>query len=440
MHSFPRWGILLGFTFLGSLPGVLHAAFPVTAANINHGTVLPQSPAWPFPQFLDYAYGRTVAGDGANPAFVMPGVTHAEMEQTIIQMYVEGMRRLRTVAGWRPAGLPNRLAFTTTGCGGATGCSEGDGYALLMAALMADKDTFDGLWVEVHSHIPGVVSYETGAVQQPGYSATCKDPGMINWTHTDGDDAATDGDMDVALALLIAWRQWGPNSGYLQANGQPISYRDEFLQLTGAMAAWRPNPGDPGGYYDDALIGIDGYLKPANTNGALTNWANVPHPPNYPQRSGFCTSQGVGTCPGEMCLSYLAPGYFRCFASVHEALGNTHQANQYRRAAVSSEYIIEQLNAQRPPFSIGADGFTVEDNGTVTFQGTWGGPLKAFGRPSAPASTTFGTARRGIVGIPWLTRPWRGSTPRRAISPTLTRPLWTTLGWEGTPFGTRAMA
>jgi uncharacterized repeat protein (TIGR01451 family) len=345
-------------------PCVSYAAFPVTAANINSGTVMAQSPTWPFPQFLEYPYGRSLAT--INP----DGVPHAEMEATLIQVYVEGMRRLQDMGGWKPAGLPHRLLFV-----GAPTCSEGDGYGLLMAAMMADKDTFDGLWVDTHSYITGVISYENGAIQ--GAGDTCNTPGLIGWTNTLGSGGATDGDEDACLALLIAWKQWGANSGYTQSNGQPISYKQEFINMSTAFALWRPQPGDTGTppKYGSAYIGVDGYMKSCNANGEFTAWGQTAHA-GYPLLGTFCVSQGVANCSPKGCMSYLAPGYYRCISSALDANGNTQQASQFYRAAVSSEYVIGGLNAQFPPYSIGTDGYGVDDTGAISFGGgAWGSAL-----------------------------------------------------------------
>ena len=43
----------------------------------------------------------------------------------------------------------------------------------------------------------------------------------------DNQDAATDGDVDIALALYVAWMQWGDYMGINDARGNPISYKKE---------------------------------------------------------------------------------------------------------------------------------------------------------------------------------------------------------------------
>ncbi len=346
-----------------AFPPYVHATFPVTASNINQGAVLPQSPNWPFPQFKEYPYGKSLATN--NP----DGVPHAEMEKTVIQMYVEAMHRLQSQAGWKPAGLPTRLLFV----GGPT-CSEGLGYGLLMSAVMVDKDSFDGQWINIHSWIPGVPSYETAGapIQFPAYAGTCKTPGLCG-VYGPGQDPATDGDEDIMMALLIAWKQWGNYSGYNTASGAPINYGDEFLRYASAFADWQQNPNayPAGSTYQSALIGIDGYLKPCNTTAELTTWANATHG-SYPPHEPSCAANGVGNCPG-VCTSYLAPGYYRCFSQViTDAGGDTLAASQFMRAACSSDYLIAQMNAQRAPLSIGTNGISVNTAGVVSLTDvTW---------------------------------------------------------------------
>ncbi|MEU9191835.1 glycosyl hydrolase family 8 [Streptomyces hundungensis] len=84
---------------------------------------------------------------------------------------------------------------------------EGQGYGMVITALMAGVDTdakkiFDGMvkYVLAHpsSNNPGLL-----AAEQDG---SCKS--------VDGSDSATDGDLDVAYGLLLADRQWGSSGTY----------------------------------------------------------------------------------------------------------------------------------------------------------------------------------------------------------------------------------
>ncbi len=78
--------------------------------------------------------------------------------------------------------------------------SEGQGYGMVITALMAGYDTqahgiFDGLWAFSRAHPSSV------------------DPRLMAWevptSSGDQPDSAFDGDADIAYALLLAEREWG---------------------------------------------------------------------------------------------------------------------------------------------------------------------------------------------------------------------------------------
>lgn len=99
--------------------------------------------------------------------------------------------------------------------------SEGVGYGMVIAAYMGDKQTFDGLW-----------DY---------YQRTSAGTGLMNWRRIDcagggggGDTgSASDADVDAALGLIVANRQW-PGQGYNNdAAGLVADIRDAlFLENT----------------------------------------------------------------------------------------------------------------------------------------------------------------------------------------------------------------
>lgn len=98
------------------------------------------------------------------------------------------------------------------------GVSEGQGYGMMIAAYMAGYDAsaqtvFDGLYNYYKAH-PSINNSELMAWEQ---DTACND---IN-----GADAATDGDLDIAYALLLADRQWGSSGtiNYLQQANAIIS-------------------------------------------------------------------------------------------------------------------------------------------------------------------------------------------------------------------------
>jgi endo-1,4-beta-D-glucanase Y len=74
--------------------------------------------------------------------------------------------------------------------------SEGIGYGMILAVYFGDQPLFDGLWRYEQLHLD--------------------DNGLMNWdigpdgvTSSGGMGAATDGDVDMAWALVMADRQWG---------------------------------------------------------------------------------------------------------------------------------------------------------------------------------------------------------------------------------------
>jgi len=74
--------------------------------------------------------------------------------------------------------------------------SEGIGYGMILAAYFADQPVFDGLWRYEQSHLNanGLMDWEIG----PDNAVTAG-----------GTGAASDGDIDMAWALIMADRQWG---------------------------------------------------------------------------------------------------------------------------------------------------------------------------------------------------------------------------------------
>jgi endoglucanase len=86
--------------------------------------------------------------------------------------------------------------------------SEGQAYGMLMAAYFGDRPVFEGL----------EKVYSDPRFASPG--------GLMAWRilcdQVDGRDAATDADQDAALALLVAWVQWG-EPGYLRRAREVIA-------------------------------------------------------------------------------------------------------------------------------------------------------------------------------------------------------------------------
>lgn len=112
---------------------------------------------------------------------------------------------------WRVRSTPATQAFTV---------SEGQGYGMLATVWMAGHDPearalFDGLYRYARAH----PSQLTPRLMAWAQDEACRD--------VQGADAATDGDLDIAYALLLAARQWG--------RGGDIDYAAEAAAIIAAL-------------------------------------------------------------------------------------------------------------------------------------------------------------------------------------------------------------
>jgi len=92
------------------------------------------------------------------------------------------------------SGSSSRVLFDD----GSSTVSEGIGYGMLLSVYAADKTLFDGLWTYCKAHLDG--------------------NGLMNWKYDSGGNmtgsgSATDADLDIAMALIIAAEQWSSTSG-----------------------------------------------------------------------------------------------------------------------------------------------------------------------------------------------------------------------------------
>ena len=234
------------------------------------------NPKYPFPQFRAYKEGLNLSQKHAI------GVTDAEMEKTTYEAYFIMMNRMMK----DPTGdfIPNSgnkvdyLVFNHPSgkeFGSGTFVSEGEGYAMLAAAYLADQKTFNGLWCWVHDNrMSSVKRYADGQVTRPTYRWGGL-PGWKsdkNYPSTSGDaNSAADGDFDIGMALLVAARQW-PSDGINDDNNTFHSYRNiakDFLNLmvdtlfvpdaNGLRAQCNPsNAGTADCGYYSGDIGMDG--------------------------------------------------------------------------------------------------------------------------------------------------------------------------------------
>jgi uncharacterized repeat protein (TIGR01451 family) len=300
------------------------AAFSqLDSVHINSG-----NPVFPFPQFYPYQNPTEKLENLATHNAV--GVTHAEMEQTIRDAYRIMMNRAKKT-GTKLGGI-DYVKFASN-----PDCSEGSGYAMLGAAAMADKVTFDGLWLWIHDNaLHNAVSYSTG---QPTDKSTYIYGALPGWKNATDDNSATDGDVDMAIALYIAYCQWGEFMGINDSKGKPISYKHDciaFLKGLTDTFSFTPQSDKPLLTGD---IGLDGYVKGGNTWGEQTSWAANPAVTGFgkPPYQTSATKQHI---------DYNAPAYFHEFAdflSKEDSAAYAWNIFQFRRAEASSDWLMGQF-------------------------------------------------------------------------------------------------
>jgi len=170
---------------------------------------------FPFPQHLAYTKGVILPN---------PGIKK-NREEEVIRFYSEWKKiYLRKVEGknqdyvWKTDSLQRK---TDTIC-----VSEGQGYGMMILVYMAGKDPqaralFDGLFRFARAHPSDKSPYLMAWIQDAHYKS--KDL-----------STASDGDVDIGYALLLADKQWG-NSG-------SIHYKEEALKTIRAIKEQEINP------------------------------------------------------------------------------------------------------------------------------------------------------------------------------------------------------
>jgi endoglucanase len=133
--------------------------------------------------------------------------------------------------------------------------SEGQGYGMLITVMLGDQTTFNKLYAYVKAH-PSI----TGS-------------GLMGWAQNAncanivGADSATDGDLDIAYALLIASKKWGT-----QQVGTPVAnynYRTEAKRVIDAIKQWTIFPA---GHPLEYMTNVGDWVGPgSNDNGSRTS-------------------------------------------------------------------------------------------------------------------------------------------------------------------------
>ena len=376
--------LMAGLAFIG----LTIAQSNVVAANCYDTSVYIKTeinsgnPSYPFPQFLEYkGGGKTLAKYNAE------GVTHADMEKTMREAYQIMSHRAR-YTGQEVSGVPY-VTFNSPSVGSnsfSPQCTEGDGYMLLASAIFADQPTFNGLWMWIHDNkIPKAERYSDGKILFQDYPfspglACCFDNAEDTTSLRKGpngfyseESSATDGDEDIALALLIAYKQWGDTmmqngKPVTDFNGNPISYRQmakDYLSAFVDTFMYTSIMGDGTIYkggHSSGNIGIDGYILGGNKAGDMTKWRQTQT--DYPDITTFSLFANP-----YVHFDYLAPAYYHEFAKwlEEEGEGTDWQINQYKRGEASSDWLMGEAYKQGLIPSIGDFNIDKDDDTKVTF-------------------------------------------------------------------------
>ncbi len=147
------------------------------------------SPAHPFPQHVAYAAGSI------RPSHRTP----AQLDDDVRAFYTQWKKEFLKTAGTNATGqVRYRIAFGKKGGEIARTVSEGQGYGMVIVAVMAGYDP------DAHAIFDGLHDF---TLAHP----SARDSRLMNWEvpAKKGADSAFDGDADIAYALLLAHAQWG---------------------------------------------------------------------------------------------------------------------------------------------------------------------------------------------------------------------------------------
>ena len=188
--TFKKWGLSL----------LLMGSTSLTVAQINTPT-----PTVPFGSNTSYEYGilpTNLPSSGTYGSSTDAATQYDSWKATYVEACTGGSYRVRF-----------ENASETV--------SEGIAYGMLIAAYVADKDLFDGLW-----------KY---------YKDNSNGNGVMNWkiagctNNAVGDNGASDAEVDAAMALLVAEKQWPDINS-------PYDYGQEATTLINAVKATEMHP------------------------------------------------------------------------------------------------------------------------------------------------------------------------------------------------------
>ncbi len=225
--------------------------------------------------------------------------------------------------------------------------AEGQGYGLTILATMAGADpdartSFDRVLKFVLDH-PSVNNPDLHAAEQ---DASCK---SVN-----GSDSATDGDLEIAYALLLADKQWGSTTG-------AHNYKQLAVKRINAIKASEVVPGTKLMNLGDWSSGSD------NTISRSSDWLSG-HFKAFRKATGDSAWDGVLTAHQNL-VAHLQNDYAPTTGLLPDFAVSTNTGNPKPAPGKVLESPLDgaySWNACRDPWRLGVDGLTTGDPKSLT--------------------------------------------------------------------------
>ncbi|MBO4777648.1 MAG: T9SS type A sorting domain-containing protein [Bacteroidales bacterium] len=176
-------------------------------------------------------------------------------------------------AMWEESGNYGRIKFDPDNVDKTV--SEGIGYGMLIYVYMANETN-----TQCQDHFDKLYNY---------YKRWSNSKGLMNWKivgfnsiASDGSGAATDADLDVALALCLAAKQWGSSSNYNYAQEAETLLSKIYQYETSThngLRVFKPgdswdNNGNPC-YFTQASVGVFKQAQEALGFSTTKDWATI---------------------------------------------------------------------------------------------------------------------------------------------------------------------
>jgi endo-1,4-beta-D-glucanase Y len=202
--------------------------------------------------------------------------------------------------------------------------SEGIGYGMLLAVYATDKELFDGLWLY--------------------YKDNVNSNGVMNWkingcSGTNSPNGATDAELDVAFALIVADYQWGSTGS--------INYKNDAKSLITTIKSHEIEANTfvlkPGDQFGGSQITNPSYFSPAyyRAFGAFTNdvsfWNSVASKSYTIINNNLTVNNAVGGLVSDWCT---AAGTYSSEAGNYKYDGKTYNYDAVRTPwRISVDYV-----------------------------------------------------------------------------------------------------